>query len=651
MACAMRPRSWLTRRRLLSQSVLRGSAKRRGIASSSLSYVEGPKEPPLLRHTIPEHFATVVSRYGDRPAVMCRSPTIADLLPSTDASRNVDHPPTRVLTYEALDSLSNALANSLRSLGVKKGHRVAVSLGSVTEYAALIYAITKLGAILVPLNPTFNGQQLTAALAHLDVEVLIIGAVTDLAYKPCRGRSNLPLLESFLPNLRGKIESPNVSSLKTVVLVDNTASHPKADFPVDEFRALTSYQTLLEGSNRAVLPDSPLSPDDTINIQFTSGTTSLPKAAMLSHHNLLNNGHLIATRMGLTPDDRIVVPPPLFHCFGNTLGYMATATTGAAILFPSPAFDPAASLHMVAEQRSTGLYGVATMFVAELELLSNPSFASKIPEGAFDGLRKGIVAGSSVPDSLMRRLFGTLGLQDLTICYGQTETAPVSIMTAPHDPLEKRCGSVGRAMPHTAVKIVDPRDRTKIVPLGERGELAASGYLVMKGYTNAARTAEDRIADEDGRVWMYSGDEARIDQDGYVAITGRIKDLIIRGGENIHPLEVENCIFQCPGVQDVSVIGVPDEKYGEVVGAFIVPAKACEVVNDGYDSDGNTQRGEKQQVLREQVIREWVKEKLSSHLVPKYIWWIDEYPKTASGKIQKYKLRDLAAEHLARDST
>lgn len=472
---------------------------------------------------------------------MSRVPTIANLSPSTSAPQQVSPPKTDILTYDGLDSLSNKLADSLRSLGVKKGDHVAVSLGNVSENAALSYALFKLGAVLVPLNPTFNQQQLVAALSHLHVEVLIIGAVTDLAYKPCRGRSNLPLLESFLPNLAKKIESPNVPSLRTVVLVDNTSSHPEVNFPVADLRALTPFSTLLEGSSGPITPDTPLAADETINIQFTSGTTSLPKAAMLSHTNVLNNGYFIANRMGLTPGDRMVVPPPLFHCFGCVLGYMATATTGAAILFSSPAFDPAASLHMVAEQQATGLYGVATMYVAELELLANPSFSSQIAEGAFKQLRKGIAAGSSVPESLMRRLIDTLNMDQLVICYGQTETSPVSIMTAPEDPLKKRTETVGRVMPHTTVKIVDPADRNITLPIGERGELASSGYLVMKGYYNdPARTTEDRIEDGDGRVWMYSGDEARMDEDGYIEITGRIKDLIIRGGENIHPLEVEN---------------------------------------------------------------------------------------------------------------
>ncbi|KAH7037109.1 uncharacterized protein B0I36DRAFT_427830 [Microdochium trichocladiopsis] len=673
------------------------------ITTFRLSLVEGPSDPPLLTQTIPEHFASIVSQHGDRPAVIARAPIHEPL-------GTYSKPQTTTLTYSALHSLSDTLAHSLRSLGVKKGDRVAVSLGNVCENVALSYAVFKLGAILVPLNPSFNAQQLTAALAHLRAEILIIGAVTDLAYKPCRGRSNLDLLTALVPNLKGsKLEPPNVPSLKTIVILDNRPSHPEAIFPLEEFRCLTPYDTLLGSPSsssyssssslsqqRSLVPDSPLQPHETINIQFTSGTTSLPKAAMLSHTNILNNGRLIADRMGLDPSDKIVCPPPLFHCFGCVLGLQATATTGAAILFGSPAFDPAASLRMVAEHQASGLYGVATMFISELELLANPAFAATMPGGSdgrqprgFANLRKGIAAGSSVPESLMRRLFDKLSLHELVICYGMTETSPVSCMTGPRDPLDKRTGSVGRAMPHTSVKIVSPHDRTEIVPLGERGELAVAGYLVMEGYfDDPERTRIDRIADPDpdtdgsgagegreGKVWMYSGDEAVMDEDGFVSITGRIKDLIIRGGENIHPLEVENCLFQHPLVQEVSVVGVPDERHGEAVAAFIVPCRGVttrttaeededavcggkqDTTTTTKNNDSNSEEAEAgmagesgstdSKVLTRQSVRDWVARNLSGHLAPKHIFWTDEYPKTASGKIQKYKLRDMAKELLA----
>lgn len=493
---------------------------------------------------------------------------------------------------------------------------------------------------------------------------MIIGAVTDLAYKPCRGRSNLECIRSIVPDLKsGRVESEAVPTLKTVIVVDNTASHPHVDFNLAEYPSLTPFSELIPSgfhsgfqsspSARPVTPDEPLSADEIINIQFTSGTTSHPKAAMLRHTNILNNGSLIGSRMGLVPGDTIVCPPPLFHCFGCVLGYGATVSSGAAILFPSPAFDPLASVKMVADHKATGLYGVATMYVAMLEIAAQKGLDI---ESFKEHLRKGIAAGSSVPESLMRRLYASIGLEELVICYGMTETSPVSCMTTPHDPFEKRTRSVGRVMPHTKVKIVDPTDRSRVVEIGERGELATAGYLVMKGYWgDKARTEEVRIEEEGGEVWMYSGDEASMDADGYVAITGRIKDLIIRGGENIHPLEIENCLFQHPLIAEVSVVGVPDERYGEAVCAFIILHKGVDGVEGDEGVTGNVGEEKETEVLgtglgrgsitREEV-REWVRTKLSGHLVPKYVIWVQEYPKTASGKIQKFKLRERAMKEL-----
>ncbi|KAH6980989.1 hypothetical protein BKA56DRAFT_586312 [Ilyonectria sp. MPI-CAGE-AT-0026] len=612
--------------------------QRRAIATAGLSLRWGPEEPALYTGTIPQHFSSIVSSHGDRPAVIARSPSSPSLsISSTETS----------LSYYALDLLSNRLAASLASLGIRKGDRVAVSLGNTPDFAALTYAIFKLGAVLVPLNPGFNDRQVAAALQHLAVEVLIIGAVTDLAYRPGKGRCNQPLLESIVDDLdASSIQSETVPSLKKVIVVDNRASHPDINFNLEGCRALTPSTILLDGSDRPVTPDERLDPNETVNIQFTSGTTSTPKAAMLSHRSILNNGALIANRMGLVPQDRIVVPPPLFHCFGSVLGYMATATTGAAILFPSPAFDPVATLRMCVDHDATGLYGVSTMLVAVLEALDSGEVVDSAPKN----LTKGIVAGSSVPESLMRTLYARLGLGDVVICYGMTETSPVSCMTSPSDPLAKRTASVGVPMPHTGVKVVDPHDRNRVLPLGERGELAAAGYLVMKGYYgDEARTAEVRLADpEDGTVWMYSGDEAEMDKDGYVQITGRIKDLIIRGGENIHPLEVEDCLMTHIGVREASVVGVPDERLGEAVAAFVIPARGWKPSND---EAATVEESEQQHTLTPETVRSWVATRLSKHLVPKYVFWADEYPKTASGKIQKFKLRDTARETLGLEET
>jgi len=299
---------------------------------------------------------------------------------------------------------------------------------------------------------------------------------------------------------------------------------------------------------------------------------------------------------------------------------MATATHGASIVFPAEAFNPLAALKAVQEERATALYGVPTMFLAELELLDSGAVSYE----GFQYLRTGIAAGMSVPAELMKKLHKVLNLTELTVCYGMTETSPVSCMTRTDDPIDKRVNTVGRLLPHVEAKVVDPADPKKILAVGETGELAVHGYLVMKEYWGQPeKTAEAMIPDEEGKVWMHTGDEAVMDEEGYVAITGRIKDLIIRGGENIHPLEVENCLLAHSKVAEVSVVGLPDQKYGEVVAAFVIPRKKA---------------GEERIGVEE--VRSWVREKLSHHLVPKYVFFVDEYPKTASGKIQKFKLRD-----------
>ncbi|KAG5929239.1 hypothetical protein E4U53_002486 [Claviceps sorghi] len=614
-------------------------SSRSTLFSQGLSFRTGPSEPPLYSGTIPEHFAQIVARYGDRPAVVARSPT-----PTPGALFE-----TTTLTYHKLDLLSNRLASSLASLGVNKGDRVAISLGNTAEFAALTYACFKLGAVLVPLNPAFHAQQVEAALRHLGVGVLIMGAVTDLAYKPGRGRSNEELLAKLVGDLgrggRGDatvVQNERLPSLKRVIVVDNRAGHPDVRFKPEQCRALTPYRALLDGSEQRVTPSQRLDAHDTINIQFTSGTTSTPKAAMLTHHSILNNGVLIADRMGLDPTDRIVVPPPLFHCFGCILGYMATATTGAAILFPSPAFDPVASLDMCADDDATGLHGVSTMLIALLDALDARDDNRPPPAH----LRKGIVAGSCIPEALMKTIYERLGLQDLVNCYGMTETSPVSCMTSPGHPFRQHCATVGTPMPHTSIKIVDPSDRSVVVPLNTPGELAAAGYLVMKGYYgDAASTSRVRVEEPAGHTtttttWLYSGDQATMDQDGFVTITGRIKDTIIRAGENIHPLEVENALLQHPAVAQASVVGVPDARLGEAVAAFVIPHR-------GWTTDATPRHqphrvGPSPRLLTVADLQASVRRALSSHLVPKYVFWVDDFPKTSSGKVQKFRLREWA---------
>jgi acyl-CoA synthetase (AMP-forming)/AMP-acid ligase II len=579
--------------RQLRPRSLRICSSRRSIPRRSLltqARAQGPLYPPLLEDTVGDHLAKIVSANGDRPAVISR--------------------PQGRLTYSQLDADSNVLAHGLQSLGVKKGDRVAVSLGNNLEFATVTYALFKLGAVLVPLNPSFGATQVISALNHLTASHLIIGTETNLPFKP--PRSNVPILDTIISDsASSKLESEVAPSLKHVILVDNSAGRVDPS----HFKATTNWTSIARDTDTSKpTPSGVLSNHDIVNIQFTSGTTSAPKAACLSHRSILNNGEQIGSRMLLTPEDIVCCPPPLFHCFGCILGYMATATHGSAIVFPAEAFDPLASLKAVQEEKCTALYGVPTMFLAQLELIANKT----VPYEGFQFLRTGIAAGSSVPAELMKKLHKILNLTELTICYGMTETSPVSAMTTTDDPIDKRINSVGRLMPHVEAKVVDPFDHSKILGIGERGELAVHGYLVMKEYWGQPeKTAEVMIPDETGKVFMHTGDEASIDEEGYVSITGRIKDLIIRGGENIHPLEVESCLLGHPHVREVSVVGLPDEKYGESVAAFVIP------------------RAE----LSEEDVRKWVSERLSNHLVPKHVFFVDEYPKTASGKIQKFILR------------
>lgn len=363
-------------------------------------------------------------------------------------------------------------------------------------FAAFVLFFAVLTRYKVPLNPAFNANQVIAALSHLEASHLIIGTETNVPRK--RPRSNAPLLQQVVLDLGAtKIESKAVPSLEQIIVVDNSCGR----VDTSQWRSTISYEIVLEdGGPGRSLPPQNLHPDEIVNIQFTSGTTSMPKAACLSHRSILNNGNGIGDRMLLTEHDIVCCPPPLFHCFGCILGYMATATHGSAIVFPAEAFDPYATLKSVQEEKCTALYGVPTMFVAELELLQN----GQVPYEGFQYLRTGIAAGSSIPAELMRKLHKTLNLTELTICYGMTETSPVSAMTTTDDPLAKRIDSVGRLMPHVEAKIVDPADWTQLLPVGTRGELAVSGYLVMKGYWgDPDKTAEVMVPDDTGKMWMH----------------------------------------------------------------------------------------------------------------------------------------------------
>ncbi|KAJ5785897.1 uncharacterized protein N7503_011109 [Penicillium pulvis] len=569
------------------------------------SYARGPSQPPLIESTVGDHFAKVVAEHGDRTAVISK------------------HQNDRI-TYASLDTRSNALARGLESVGIKKGDRVGVMLGNSMEYAVITYALFKLGAILVPLNPSFNAMQIASALGHLESSHLIINTESNLPRKD--PRNNIPLLQHLVEDLSSsKLGSCLVPSLKQIILLDNSAGR----VDVSSYKSLTPFSSITSdlSADGQPLTERNLDPNDIVNIQFTSGTTAMPKAACLTHRSILNNGSQVGDRMLLTPEDIVCCPPPLFHCFGCTLGYMATATHGSAIVFPTESFNARAVLKAVQEEKCTALYGVPTMFLEELGLIES----GEISKDGFQYLRTGIAAGSSIPSELMKKLHRVLNLTELTICYGMTETSPVSAMTHTDDPIDKRLNTVGRLMPHVEAKVVHPANRKEILPIGTRGELAVSGYLLMKGYWgDPERTAKEMFADDNGKLWMHTGDEASMSPDGYITITGRIKDLIIRGGENIHPLEIEDCLLAHPGVGEVSIVGVPDERYGEVVAAFVVAREPGS--------------------LTPEDIQQWVRGKLSSHLVPKYVFFLkasDASAKTASGKVQKFKLKEQAIKLLA----
>ena len=532
----------------------------------------------MLEQTIPQNFDEIVARFGDRLAV-------------------ISHHQDQKLTYKQLQEQSNAIAHGLQACGVRKGDRVCVLMGNTMEFATITYSLFRLGAILVPLNPGFTPGQVIAAMKHLDASILVTGVETNLPFRA--PQSNVPLFAALIDDLAAPtLKSTPVPSLTHVVVADNAAQGGAEVYK--EIPALTPFEDL-RSTNTSFPPVPKLDTHDVVNIQFTSGTTSTPKAAMLTHRSILNNGFFIGNGMGLTEQDIICCPPPLFHCFGCVLGYMATATHGSTILFPAPAFDPKLSLEATAKYRATGLYGVPTMFLAEMALLNSGTL--NLPEDGFSRLRTGIAAGSSVPAEVMHKLHRTLNLRDLVICYGMTETSPVSCMTTPQDDIEARVETVGKVMPHVHCQVVDPVSR-EVLPVDQRGELAVSGYLVMAGYWgDEKKTAEALVTVPDdpkdphstSRTWMLTGDEASMDVTGYVRITGRIKDLIIRGGENVHPLEIENCVLAMEQVEDVSVVGVKDAHYGEVVGAFVIKS------NIGGALTGKD-------------IRAWVREHLSRHL-------------------------------------
>ncbi|GAA5169203.1 MULTISPECIES: AMP-binding protein [Halomonadaceae] len=565
----------------------------RTVPKNRPSYVSGVAERPLKGETIGDCFDATVARYPDRDALISR------------------HQGLRY-SWTRLQAEVDRAARALLAVGVASGERVGIWATNRAEWAITQFATAKIGAILVNINPSYRSHELDYALRQSGTSTLILqGAFKTSRYADMIAELVPALNETAGATLAGATRAgERLPELKRVVCLDDDWALPG----MLTWRALLERADETSAEQLATLQAS-LQFDDPINIQYTSGTTGAPKGATLSHHNILNNGFFVAERIALTAEDRMVIPVPLYHCFGMVMGNLGCMTHGAAMIYPGEGFDALATLTAVAEERATALYGVPTMFIAELE---HPEFAR------FDlsSLRTGIMAGSICPIEVMRQVIDKLHMQEVSICYGMTETSPVSLQTQTDAPLDKRVTTVGTIHPHQEVKLVDP-STGRIVAHGERGELCTRGYSVMLGYWQNPE-ATDKAIDDAG--WMHTGDLAQMDAEGYVAITGRIKDMIIRGGENIYPREIEDFLYTHPAISDVQVIGVPDGKYGEEVMAWVK-------LVDG-------------QQLDEEALRAFCQGRIAHYKVPRYVKFVDDFPMTVTGKIQKFKMRETATQEL-----
>jgi fatty-acyl-CoA synthase len=509
------------------------------------------------------------------------------------------------MTYRQLNDYSRLVARGLMRLGIEKGENVAIWATNVPEWIACQFATGKMGAVLVTVNTNYRAAELEYLLKQSDSTTLFL-------IEQYRDSSYVDIVYEIVPELRtcepGKLQSKRLPKLKNVVLIGDKR-YPGM-FTWNDILAMgheVTEEQLDEQMNS-------LDPHDVINMQYTSGTTGFPKGVMLTHYNIVNNAYYVAQCMKLTKNDRLCIPVPFFHCFGCVMSTLACATVGATMV-PVQEFNPKQVLQTVEAERCTALHGVPTMFIAEL---NDPDFEKY----DLSTLRKGIMAGSPCPIEVMKAVMEKMGMKEITIAYGQTESSPVITQTRTDDPIHLRVETVGRALPNVEVKIVEP-GTNKEVPRGVPGELCTRGYHVMKGYYKNPEATKEAI-DEDG--WLHTGDLATMDENGYCRITGRLKDMIIRGGENIYPREIEEFLYKHPKILDVQVVGVPDEKYGEEVMAWIIL------------KEGETATAEE--------IREFCRGKISRHKIPRYIEFTDSYPMTASGKIQKFKLREMAKQRL-----
>jgi fatty-acyl-CoA synthase len=508
-------------------------------------------------------------------------------------------------TYREFNERADNLAKGLLAIGLKKGDHLGVWARNVPDWLTLAFATAKIGVVLVTVNPVYKSHELAYVIEQSDMRALaIIDAFRDVDY--------VQIVRELVPESttqeRGRLNSPKFPELTSLIYMGPEKHRGMYSMPelllLGEHYDEAAYQAAKQGHDR----------NDVINMQYTSGTTGFPKGVMLTHRNILNNGYYIGERQKFTPADKVCLPVPLFHCFGIVLGVLAALTHGSTLVMVE-SFDPVIVLAAVQKERATALYGVPTMFIAEL---AHPMF------DLFDltSLRTGIMAGSPCPIETMRQVIDKMHASEMTICYGLTEASPVFTQTTTDDTLERKCETVGRRHDEVEVRVVDPESGEDCPP-NVPGELLCRGYNIMKGYYKMPEATEKAI---DANGWLHSGDLGTVDEEGYYRITGRIKDMIIRGGENIYPREIEEFLYTMPGVKDVQVVGVPDPKYGEVVGAFVVKFAGSDIT----ESD----------------VQEFARARIARYKAPKYVFFVDEYPMTASGKIQKYKLRDMAAETL-----
>ncbi|HQT37901.1 MAG TPA: AMP-binding protein [Acidocella sp.] len=553
------------------------------------SFVRGATEPPLLEITIGQAFDRACASWPTQEALVCPAQSVR-------------------LTWAALQARVNDVSAGLLSSGLYPGDRIGIWSFNRVEWTITQFAAAKAGLILVTVNPAYRLSELEYALNKVACKALVISPPFKSSDYPGMIMALAPELAEATP---GELQAERLPHLRLVVQMGKQTMPGARSFDALE---MAGREAGHETVNTAGLK---LAPDDAINIQFTSGTTGTPKGVTLSHRNILNNGYFIGRAMVLTPQDRICIPVPLYHCFGMVIGNLACITHGATMVFPGEGFDPLATLQVAAAERCTALYGVPTMFIAELD---HPRFA----EFDLHHLRTGVMAGATCPIAVMRRVVETMHMRDISICYGMTETSPVSFQSSVDDPLERRVSTVGRVHPHLEVKLIDAEGH--IVPCNTPGELCTRGYSVMLGYWDEP---EQTMKAKDAEGWMHTGDLATLDDEGYCAIVGRIKDMVIRGGENLYPREIEEYLYQHPKIQEVQVFGVPDRFYGEELCAWII-------VRDGAE-------------LTDADVRDFCYGKISHQKIPRYIRFVSELPMTVTGKLQKFKMREAMIDELKID--